>query len=311
MVNAHWQNNGRNNSTDEPIFIDRDGDNFRYVLAYMRDHRVTLPMTVPVANLLADLAYYAFPEPKVSDIVSEQFVKALPFMVSLTTCSANTNSDDHLKKLDRLITKSSNQTTKLKDQKRALLTAKLIANLAMKDGWNGKGTHTVVLKSSNDKINASDGIKAIHHEDGSKLFEKYLSYFGLAYVSATNLEQWISAQDTQIVVKRTNHDDTMWSQRTLILPSGGSDEDEKTVVMTARRVLDHWFQATKDRITELRPFINNAVDVAWKWGEFGLYVFAFLLAGWVVVFGTVFAVLLFKILTMDMLPGMVQEILKF
>ena len=269
MVNAHWQNG---NNTDEPIFIDRDGDNFRYVLAYMRDHRVTLPITVPVANLRADLAYYAFPEPKESDIVSERLDKAIPFVVSLTICSSA--NDDHMEKLDRLITESSDQTKRLEQQKNALLTAKLIANRAMKIGWNGKGFLTVLLENRDEKKNASEGAKAIHHHDGSKLFEKYLSYFGLAYVSDEHIEEWLFSQNTQIVVKRTNDD--MWSQRTLILPSSSDGEGK---VVARRRSLDKWFRATTDRITKLNLFFNKAVDVYCKWAEVGVAVVFYFLCG--------------------------------
>eukprot|EP00957_Ditylum_brightwellii_P044771 3396357-Ditylum_brightwellii.AAC.1 len=40
------------------IFIDRDGDRFRYCLDYLRDGFVALPITVPKKALLQDLAYY-------------------------------------------------------------------------------------------------------------------------------------------------------------------------------------------------------------------------------------------------------------
>jgi hypothetical protein len=40
------------------IFIDRDGDRFRYILDYMRDGNVVLPCTVSKEAVLADLEYY-------------------------------------------------------------------------------------------------------------------------------------------------------------------------------------------------------------------------------------------------------------
>eukprot|EP00957_Ditylum_brightwellii_P117405 8954625-Ditylum_brightwellii.AAC.1 len=40
------------------IFIDRDGDRFRYCLDYLRDGSVVLPATVSKKALLQDLVYY-------------------------------------------------------------------------------------------------------------------------------------------------------------------------------------------------------------------------------------------------------------
>ena len=47
----------------EPIFIDRDGDRFRYVLDYMRDGKVILPynsVVVTKESLLVELQYFGF-----------------------------------------------------------------------------------------------------------------------------------------------------------------------------------------------------------------------------------------------------------
>ena len=42
------------------IFIEGDGERFRYCLDYMRHQRVHLPLTIPKAAVLADLDYYGF-----------------------------------------------------------------------------------------------------------------------------------------------------------------------------------------------------------------------------------------------------------
>jgi BTB/POZ domain len=43
-----------------PIFIDRNGERFQYVLDYMRDGSVQLPMTISKESLLKDMEYYGF-----------------------------------------------------------------------------------------------------------------------------------------------------------------------------------------------------------------------------------------------------------
>ena len=75
MVSPLW-NQSDDDGDDEqhlnnkPIFIERDGHRFRYVLDYMRDNGlVYLPPTVPLEAFLNELAYYGFQD-------SEETVKA-------------------------------------------------------------------------------------------------------------------------------------------------------------------------------------------------------------------------------------------
>lgn len=45
---------------DATIFIDRDGERFKYVLDYLRYGKVSLPFTVPREMFLLDMEYYGF-----------------------------------------------------------------------------------------------------------------------------------------------------------------------------------------------------------------------------------------------------------
>jgi hypothetical protein len=51
----HWH---KDPSTE--IFIERDGERFRYVLDYLRDRRVSLPSNVSKTAIMTDLEYYGF-----------------------------------------------------------------------------------------------------------------------------------------------------------------------------------------------------------------------------------------------------------
>jgi BTB/POZ domain len=54
-----WNNNGDVVDGDEgELFIERDGERFRYVLDYMRDGSVHLPLSIPRGQLVMDLEYY-------------------------------------------------------------------------------------------------------------------------------------------------------------------------------------------------------------------------------------------------------------
>lgn len=48
----------------EPVFIDRNGDRFDYVLDYMRNGSVTLPITISKDSFLSDLDYYNIGSPQ-------------------------------------------------------------------------------------------------------------------------------------------------------------------------------------------------------------------------------------------------------
>lgn len=56
-----WNNHGDNNNNNcEPIFIERDGKRFRYILDYMRDGKVHLPANIPKQAFICDLDYLGF-----------------------------------------------------------------------------------------------------------------------------------------------------------------------------------------------------------------------------------------------------------
>jgi BTB/POZ domain len=54
-VSETWQK-----SDDDPIFIDRDGERFHYVLDYMRDGYTSLPYNITQDAVLNELSYFGF-----------------------------------------------------------------------------------------------------------------------------------------------------------------------------------------------------------------------------------------------------------
>ena len=56
LVSDTWQKDSKDHT--KPIFINRDGDTFAYVLNYLRYGRVTLPDTIPEDMFLLDLDFY-------------------------------------------------------------------------------------------------------------------------------------------------------------------------------------------------------------------------------------------------------------
>lgn len=101
---------------EEPLFVERDGGRFRYVLDYMRDGRVSLPGGqggVTKTSLLDELTYYGFTGVK-PDAISAEFqpLEAPKYIARLTK--------EHKEELEHLI--------RQRDQKNREITASIVAH---------------------------------------------------------------------------------------------------------------------------------------------------------------------------------------
>ena len=50
----------KTNAKNDPIFMDRNGERFAFILDYMRDNKIVLPLTITKEALIDDLNYYGF-----------------------------------------------------------------------------------------------------------------------------------------------------------------------------------------------------------------------------------------------------------
>jgi hypothetical protein len=79
-----WQKDDEDGN--EPIFIDRNGERFQYLLDYMRDAKANLPITVSKEAFLLDLKYFGFDidDSKAinTNYAHDDVVKQLPTIVS-------------------------------------------------------------------------------------------------------------------------------------------------------------------------------------------------------------------------------------
>lgn len=83
---------------NKAIFIDRDGIQFRYVLSYMQDQVVHLPMNVTKASVLQDLAYFGF-----KDVPDKAFTGSCNYEAALQVFRCKQNHAAAVKKLDEEI----------------------------------------------------------------------------------------------------------------------------------------------------------------------------------------------------------------
>jgi BTB/POZ domain len=96
-------NAGGKGSSQKPIFIDRDGLRFSYILDYMRDGGVvTLPLTVSRESFVKELEYFSF---DISSINSNNITCAIP------TCDAVTHIEALHTKFDTWLTQSEMRKT--------------------------------------------------------------------------------------------------------------------------------------------------------------------------------------------------------
>ena len=70
MVSETWLGEEENNEgKDEPLFIDRNEERFRYVLDFMREGpKDSLPVTVSKEGFLRDLDYFCFDNVNPDDV---------------------------------------------------------------------------------------------------------------------------------------------------------------------------------------------------------------------------------------------------
>ncbi|KAL3926076.1 MAG: hypothetical protein SGARI_005723 [Bacillariaceae sp.] len=95
-----WQNDDEE-AKAKPIFIERDGQRFRYVLDFMRDGKVTLPGgSVSKKSLLEEFTYFGFQE-----VDPESIQVDMPF-ADMSKCAAQMAEDfkaKHAKALRMLV----------------------------------------------------------------------------------------------------------------------------------------------------------------------------------------------------------------
>jgi len=141
LVSDDWQNDDNKDGTH---FIDRNGERFQYVLDYMRDQKVYLPLTVSKEAFLLDLQYFGFDvdDSPVHKHDSKQG-KQPALMIqqgSLTEFSqllvaVECNMDEDLKKLDGSINEYKNAIEQCERKKATIKTAHVLFKQSSITDW--------------------------------------------------------------------------------------------------------------------------------------------------------------------------------
>jgi len=129
--------------SDTPIFLDRDADQFRYVLDYMRNTKVALPLTESKAALVKDLEYYGF-----------ENVDPATISIDYSATEAADSLSDLSEKVEAEI-----KTQKLKKQSKGLFTCswRVYASASISRITIGKASRSASTYQRNARSSASCG----------------------------------------------------------------------------------------------------------------------------------------------------------
>lgn len=79
-ISLLWNNESHGHN--EPIFLDRNGDRFPYILDYMRDQqKIVLPLSVSKESFVKDLEFYGF-----HDIIEDDIIDQSHHLISNVNC---------------------------------------------------------------------------------------------------------------------------------------------------------------------------------------------------------------------------------
>ena len=161
----------------EEIFIDRDKTRFRYVLDYIRDGHVNLPMTESREGFLKELEYYNFYEIEENAIVVGTVAEAGRMIGAIAS-----NVHDEVRDIDNSIRDWEKKIQKAILRKKALKIAHGLY-LRSQDDNLGKGGITLRVGEINDLKSVRDLANDNYGSYASEILAEHLQRYGLELVS--------------------------------------------------------------------------------------------------------------------------------
>lgn len=157
-------------------FIDRNGDRFQYVLDYMRDGEVNLPMTVSKKAFLKEMEYYGFDNVDDSSIAIGNVADA--------TCITNAVSEDAYEQIESLEASIKEAQGNIEKWEAWIKATKLAHMLFVRSTGQEKTDDrlTVRLAHRTDQILAFT-VWGSYQSKGKDYFEGCLGKYGLTMIS--------------------------------------------------------------------------------------------------------------------------------
>jgi hypothetical protein len=187
MADKVWAND--DHDPNDAHFIDRNGDRFQYVLDYMRDRQVNLPMTMSKGAFLKEMEYYNFDGVEDSSI----FVGTVEDATYLADVVPNHvyEEDERLMTLIKEANKSIEECAFLKETKESI------------EKWNkwrqgNKAAHALFVRCAGQKETDNrltvrlaykeDQVLAYNAMKDADAFEYYLGSYGLKLIAVHSSE---------------------------------------------------------------------------------------------------------------------------
>jgi hypothetical protein len=170
MADKRWDHS--KHTPSDTLYIDRNGDRFQYVLDWMRDGEVHLPVTESYVAINKELDYYGFDQSKRENIVQET-IEGGRVLTAITT-----NFHEELDALDVKIgelEKEINVTKKSKSAIRAAYCLFMRATIG-----EGQDPQEVTVQDNQDKYHIAESYQ---HTVAMELLFARLKEYGLEVVS--------------------------------------------------------------------------------------------------------------------------------
>ena len=192
LADKMWEQDGQ--GPNDAHFIDRNGDRFQFVLDYMRDGEVNLPMTVSKSAFLKEMEYYGFGNVEDSSIVAGTLEEAGDVLAAVSN-----NVQDDIEAVNLSIRKWEKTIGEGKKKVAALKAGHFLFQRS--NGKKGQdGRVTVRLTDEQDKETVWEAFGgSISHMDKGYL-ESCLGKYGLELVSAKGPRTFFSQYDEYIDV---------------------------------------------------------------------------------------------------------------
>jgi BTB/POZ domain len=168
LISKRWTTRSDDNAT---IFIDRNGDRFQYVLDYMRDKEIHLPLSVPKAAMMNDLEFLGF-----SNIDSNSIhdgAASAEAATQIAICEAQYQQE--LEFCHRTVRKFQKKITYLNVAHSCFLSYSRCGHLLSSEFY--LGDYSLNLMTLKDEINSA------FESFDRVLFDECLAIHGLKYVS--------------------------------------------------------------------------------------------------------------------------------
>lgn len=191
LISDDW-NNSNNDDDKNVIFIDRNGHRFQYVLDFMRDQEVNLPVTESIEAIMNELEYYGFDNVRGDET---SFSSSMPRITAATPVEAGRilafsilgTAREELDSLDTIIKKCKETIKDSEYRKSAVKLARSLFEISIskhEDAIKNEKPFTVSI-TQDDEQNYCDDVKKFE-----AFFREKLASYGLQLISYNMPGSW-------------------------------------------------------------------------------------------------------------------------